>query len=39
MVGLALSLGTLLGMRIGQRLEKVMRQRYLQMEEVEEPPQ
>jgi hypothetical protein len=39
MVGLTLSLGTLMGMRIGQRLEKVMRRRYLQMEEVEEPSQ
>jgi hypothetical protein len=37
MVGLTLSLGTLLGMRLGQRLEKVMRQRYLQVDEPEEP--
>lgn len=34
-VGLVLALGTLLGLRIGQRLEKVMRQRYLQVDEVE----
>ncbi len=38
-VGLGLSLGTLLGMQIGQRLEILMRQRYLQVEEVEEAPQ
>ena len=38
LVGLTLSLGTLLGMRMGLRLERVMRQRYLQVEETEEPP-
>ena len=37
LVGLTLSLGTLLGMRLGLRLERVMRQRYLQVEETEEP--
>ncbi len=36
-VGLALSLGTLWGMRLGKRMEKMMRKRYLQVEEIEEP--